>query len=154
LLVYALETGKAAPVTDGMSDALFPDFDKNGKYLYFTASTDTALSAAGGNLSGLYRPVTRTGYVVVLRKGLPSPLAPEKGEEGEDAKKDDVDKDKEKEKEKEKEKPKEPVTVTIDFERINQRILALPLPARNYVGLNAGKDGELFVAEGPQVVTF
>jgi tricorn protease len=150
LLVYSLETGKAVTVTDGMSDVLFPDFDKNGKYLYFTASTDTALSAAGGNLSGLYRPVTRTVYVIVLRKDLPSPLAPEKGDEGEDAKKDDAAKDKEKD----KDKPKEKVTVTIDFERISQRILAMPLPARNYVGLYAGKDGELFVAEGPQVATY
>ena len=25
-----------------MSDALYPSFDKNGKYLYFTASTDIA----------------------------------------------------------------------------------------------------------------
>ena len=27
-----------------MSDALYPEFDKNGKYLYFTASTDMGLT--------------------------------------------------------------------------------------------------------------
>src|SRR5438132_7294060 len=40
LFVYSLETAKSAEITDGMSDAQYPDFDKNGKYLYFTASTD------------------------------------------------------------------------------------------------------------------
>jgi hypothetical protein len=40
------------------------------------------------------------------------------------------------------------VTVQIDFERINQRTLALPLPARNYRRLLTGKDGVLFVVEG------
>ena len=34
------ETGKSHQVTDGMSDARHPAFDKGGKYLYFTASTD------------------------------------------------------------------------------------------------------------------
>ena len=63
-----------------MSDALFPDFDKNGKYLYFTASTDIGLVAAG-DMSAIDRPVTRSVYVVVLKKGVASPLAPESDEE-------------------------------------------------------------------------
>ena len=33
--------------------------------------------------------------------------------------------------------------VTIDFDKIGQRILAMPLPARRYVGLQAGKAGTL-----------
>ncbi|MFZ0863598.1 MAG: protease, partial [Candidatus Sulfotelmatobacter sp.] len=47
VFVYSLDQGKSFQVTDGMSDALYPCFDKNGKYLYFTASTNTALSTAG-----------------------------------------------------------------------------------------------------------
>src|SRR5262249_24306754 len=35
----------------------------------------------------------------------------------------------------------------IDLEGIGQRILALPLPAHDYVGLEAGKAGVLFLAE-------
>jgi tricorn protease len=165
LFLYSLETGKPIQVTDGMSDALFPTFDQNGKYLYFTASTDVGLTA-GGDMSGLYRPVTRTVYVIVLKKDLPSPLAPESDDEkGEEAKKEgagtadkdktaEKDKSKDKEKDKDKEKPKEPVKVQVDFERINQRILAMPIPARNYLGLSAGKEGELFLGEGPQIPTF
>ena len=41
VFVYSLDQGKTFQITDGMSDALYPSFDKNGKYLYFTASTDT-----------------------------------------------------------------------------------------------------------------
>lgn len=40
VFVYSLETGKSSQVTDGMSDARFAVFDRNGKYLYFTASTN------------------------------------------------------------------------------------------------------------------
>ncbi len=155
LFVCSVDTAKPTQVTDGMSDALFPAFDPNGKYLYFTASTDVGL-AAGGDMSGLYRPVTRSVYVIVLKKDLPSPLAPESDEEkGEEAKKEAADKDRgEKDKGKDKERPKEVVKVQIDFEKINQRILAMPIPARNYLGLSAGKEGELFLGEAAQIPTF
>ena len=38
------------------------------------------------------------------------------------------------------------------MEDIGQRVLALPIPPKNYVGLTAGKAGTLFVAEGLQVI--
>ena len=166
VFAYSLDTAKSVRVTDGMSDALYADWDKGGKYLYFTASTDTGLAASWLDMSSINRPVTRSVYVVVLKKDLPSPLAPESDEEKpEEAKKDGASsatqdqgkpaekaKDKDTESAKDKEKPKEPVKVTIDFERISQRILALPVPARNYLGLSAGKEGEVFLLEGPPVL--
>ncbi len=45
LFVYSIDQGKFSQVTDGMSDVLYPSFDKNGKYLYFTASTNTGSDA-------------------------------------------------------------------------------------------------------------
>ena len=39
--LYSLADGKKTQVTDGMSDAGSPIFDQNGKYLYFTVSTDS-----------------------------------------------------------------------------------------------------------------
>src|SRR6266567_4218179 len=48
-------------------------------------------------------------------------------------------------------KKKEPVKVSIDFERIAQRILALPIPARNFIDLKGGKEGMLYLLEGPTV---
>jgi tricorn protease len=149
--LYSLETGKSERVTDAMSDSVSPVFDRSGKYLYFLSSTDAGPTKDTSMLS-YDRPVTSSVYVVVLRKDLPSPLAPLSDEEGEgktDAVKTDGAKVGGSEKEKEKEKP--PVVVRVDFEKIGQRILAMPIPARNYTELLAGKEGVLFLVEGPLV---
>jgi tricorn protease len=159
VFVYSLETSKSTQITDGMSDALYPQFDKDGKYLYFTASTDMGLAAGWLDMTSEAHPVTRSIYVVVLRKDLPSPIAPESDEEKpKEAAKEDKTKESasgsesEKADEKQKgEKPKEPPKVEIDFENIDQRVLALPIPARNYSGLSAGKEGVIYLLEGPQV---
>ena len=176
VFVYSLETGKSTQITDGMSDCQYPNFDKNGKYIYFAASTNTGLSAAGLDMSSDEHPVTMNVYVAVLRKDLPSPIPPESDDEkspeataaankasGDKAadKSDDKsakktadaagDKSDDKSGAKTDEKPKEPPKVTIDFENILQRILTLPIPAANYVSLSAGKEGELFLVEAPVV---
>jgi tricorn protease len=146
VFAYSLETGKAAQITDGMSDARYAVFDKNGERLYFVASTDVGPTTGWLDMSSMNRPVTRSVYVAVLRKDLASPLAPESDEEKAEEKKPDA-KDKEKDKDK-----KEPAPVRIDFEGIAQRILALPIPARDYGGLRAGKTGTLYLLEDPPVV--
>src|SRR5262249_45155296 len=46
---------------------------------------------------------------------------------------------------------KEVPPVRVDFENIDQRILALPFPTRNYGGMLAGKTHVLFLLEGPAV---
>jgi len=165
--IYGLENRQSSQVTDGFSDALYADWDKGGKYLYLTASTDVGLGVSWLDMSSIGHPGTRSVYLAVLCKDDLSPLAPEsdeeKGEEKDAASKDkstdkDTDKDKDKDKpadkdkpktEEAKDKPKEPPVVRIDFEGIGQRILALPVPARNYQGLSAGKEGEVFLQEAP-----
>src|SRR5208283_6003065 len=99
------------------SDADYAQWDKNGKYLYFTASTNRGLSTSWLDMSSIDRKVTRSVYMVVLRKEDPSPIAPESDDEkpADATKKDYKDKD--------KEKDKEPVSVHIDFDNIDQRIL-------------------------------
>ncbi|HEY2783571.1 MAG TPA: PDZ domain-containing protein [Fimbriiglobus sp.] len=144
VFLYSLDAAKVHQVTDGMSDARYPAFDKGGKYLYFTASTDVGPSVGSG-MSILNRPVTRAVYVTVLSQADPSPLAPESGDEP--AKK-DGDKDKPKEKEK-KSGDKAPAAVKVDVDGLDQRTLALPVTPRNYAGLLAGKSGEFFLIEGP-----
>ena len=143
--VYSLEQGKSFQVTDGMSDALYATFDRSGKYLYFAASTDVGPSAEGFDMSSNNRPQTRSVYAVVLAKDQGSPLAPESDEEkGAEPKPDEKDKVK---------KDTLPPPVKIDFDGISQRILALPIPAKNYVNIAAGKPGILFISEGPRVIT-
>ena len=169
VMVYSLETGRATQVTDGLSDARFPVFDKSGKYLFFTASTDVGLTPGWLNMSSMDRPVTRSVYVAVLRKDLPSPLVPESDEEriGEAGKTDKVQEvPKPVEKAVTKAEPgiddagtktepkaKEAEKIGIDFEGLGQRILALPVPVRNYVALAAGKEGFLYLQEAPPVMT-
>jgi len=160
VFVYSLETGKASQVTDGLSDAKYPAFDRSGKYLFFTASTDVGLTPGWLNMSSMDRPVTRSVYITVLKKDLPSPLAPESDEEKAkelekaEAPKTDAKKPAEtKDKDKDKETAKEPEKVVIELDGIGQRILALPIPAKNYVGLGVGKEGIVFLQEAPQAFT-
>jgi tricorn protease len=152
VFVYSLESSKSTQITDGLSDARFPVFDKGGKYLFFAASTDVALSGSWLDLSGFQRPVTRSVYAIVLKKGEPNPMEPQSDDEkvakaeekGKDADKKDDKKD-----EKKDDKKEEPIVVTIDFEGIGQRIISLPIKAANYSELDAGKAGTLYVAETP-----
>ncbi len=44
--LYSLDNGKSTQVTDGMSDARYPAFDRDGQYLYFTASTNYGPTSA------------------------------------------------------------------------------------------------------------
>ncbi|MGC2801469.1 MAG: PDZ domain-containing protein, partial [Candidatus Acidiferrum sp.] len=46
---------------------------------------------------------------------------------------------------------KDEVKVTIDLDGIGQRIVAMPIKAANYAGLDAGKTGILFLSELPDV---
>lgn len=136
--------GSKHQITDGMSDARFTAFDKSGKYLFLTASTDIGPTTTGIDMSGMNRPITRSVYLVVLDKNLPSPLAPESDEEKEAAAAPAPEKKDEKPAEA---KSKEPKATKVDLEGIGQRILALPVPARNYVGLDVGKAGTFYLLE-------
>jgi tricorn protease len=157
VFVFDVQKGKAHQLTDGMSDARFAAFDKNGKYLYFTASTDAGPTSGWLDMSSFNRPVTRSVYVIVLRKDLPSPVGFESDEEPPMdvlASADRATTTQPTAEKKDKEKEKGPVQVRIDLENIDQRILALPIPAHNYVGMAAGKTGLLFLLEAPAVPTF
>ncbi|MGH9415436.1 MAG: S41 family peptidase, partial [Terriglobales bacterium] len=148
VFIYSLEDHAAHQVTDGMSDCLYPQFDASGNYLYFTASTNTGLTPGWLDMSSLEHPVTRNVYLAVLRADLPSPLPPESDDETATA------------------TPgrgrragagivvpaaASPTPVRVDFAGILQRTLALPVPAANYVGLDARPDGVLFLETTPAV---
>ncbi len=166
VFVYSLAQGKAWQVSDGMSDAEYAVFDRNGKYLYFTASTDVGLAASWLDMSSLDRPQSRSVYVAVLRKTDPSPLAPESDEEKIKEAKEEARKvaaavkagtepEQAAEQAKEetaKKKDEAGASVQIDVDHIGQRILALPIPARNYLALATGATGMLFLAEAAPVL--
>jgi len=175
VFVYSLETGKESQITDGISDARYPVFDKGGKSLFFAVSTDMGLSAGWLDLSSFQHPLLRNIYAAVLKKGDPSPVEPQSDEEkaadekkeaaggnkGKEADKtkegekdQEADKSKEGEKGKEGEKKEAPVKVVIDLDGIGQRIVSLPIKAANYVNLDVGKAGTLFLSEIVDVPRF
>jgi tricorn protease len=100
---------------------------------------------------------------MVLRKDLPSPLAPQSDDENaetdkaekKDGQKDKADKAKDtakgqsKDQSKDQKKENSPPDVHIDFENISQRILAVPLPEKNYYAVTPGKEGVIYVQERP-----
>jgi tricorn protease len=171
---YSLATKTSTQITDGMSNAAHPAFDASGKFLYFTASTNNGPSDAGIDLSSLDRATSSSAYVIVLAKYGISPIPPESDDENSkktdedtkdadkkdadkaaDAKKDadkSQDKDVAKGDEKKDAAKKDDVKPTvIDLPGIGNRILSLPVPARNYVDLQVGKSGVVFLAEGGPV---
>ncbi|MFL6216043.1 MAG: PDZ domain-containing protein [Blastocatellia bacterium] len=175
IFIYSLDSGKTNQITDGMSDARYPVFDKSGKYLYFTASTNLGPAMSFADLSGIANQPTRSVYAAVLRNDAASPLAPESDEEKvQPDKKDDAkpaDKpadatanaaagkpaDQAGEKKPDEARPaaagppakKEAEPVRIDFDDIGQRIVALPIPARDYVDLQVGRGNLLYIVEQP-----
>ncbi|MGB6338609.1 MAG: protease, partial [Candidatus Aminicenantaceae bacterium] len=154
VFVYSLEKGKSAQITDGMSDARNPVFDASGKYLYFTASIDSGASLQP-DIHSIFRSVTQTIYLAVLSKTEPSPFVPESDEEkapeenAEDKEEDATNntKNQDKKKSPDGKKPGKDVKVNIDLDGILQRILAVPMPVRNYVDLQTGSDGVLLAVE-------
>jgi tricorn protease len=133
--LYSLDSGTSTQVTDGLSDARYPAFDRDGQYLFFTASTNYGPGAHGLDMTSDEHQVTRAVYALVLPSDVASPIAPESDEEKPAAKPQPKDGD------------AAPKPVRIDLAGMAQRIVALPIPARNYVNLRAGQAGVVYVLE-------
>lgn len=134
VFVYSVESGKTTQVTDGLSHAKSPIFDRDGKHLYFFASTNAGQSLSWLDMSSMTNPnVTSSVYCVVLRKDLPNPLQPESDEEGAKAAPGG-----------DPTKKPEPPKFGIDLDDIEHRIMSLPMPAADYRLLEPGPAGSFF----------
>jgi tricorn protease len=149
--VYSLATGKSTQLTDGLSDVGAARFDRGGDYLYFTASTSQGLGAGWLDMSSLGRATDGSVYAMVLRKDVTSPVAPESDEEASEPAKPGAVADTKSVKTKEAPKGSKPVD--IDFDHIDQRIVALPIPRANFAGLETGGEGVVFTLTGPTALT-
>jgi tricorn protease len=138
---HELETGKNYQLTDGMSDVQLLAFDKNGCWLYFTASTDIGPAMFGLEMSSFQRPVSRRVYAILCHRDAPLPVQPQA--EGEQEGDPQIGQD--------STPPGTPAAeftfTRIDFEGVQSRIVALPIPPRNYTAMAAGKSGQLFLLE-------
>ncbi|HEY2785077.1 MAG TPA: PDZ domain-containing protein [Fimbriiglobus sp.] len=139
IYIYSLDQAKSFPLTDGLSEAEDPVFDASGKYVYFRTSNDTGMSKHGFSQSSSdTRPPRWQLYLAVLKKDLPSPFVRQSDEEkGADAPKPRA-------KRNDGDLPKKDDGFTIDFDGLDQRILALPLPPGNYSNLQTGTAGQVY----------
>jgi tricorn protease len=159
---YSLDQAKSFPITDGLSEVSEPVFDASGKYLYFFSSTDAGPVKQWFDMSNADMSLTSSIYVVALTKDAPNPLAKESDEEKGVADKTSPSepgaaKPAAEKPVAEKPAPAKPVPATaaskpfdavrIDFDGLDRRILALPLPPANYRGLAAGEAGQLYYLE-------
>lgn len=134
--VYSLETGRSMQITDGLSEAIEPVFDPKGEFLYLLASTDAGPVKDWFAQSSADMGHTYSLHAVTLRGDGPHPLPPQSDEPGE------ADSASEKKADTPAVKP-----VRIDFERIGDRIVALPLGSATRRNLAVGASGEIFFIE-------
>jgi len=152
IFMYSVEDETSTQITDGLSDAISPAFDASGKYLYFLASTNYALNIGWLDMTSIEREIRRGVYVAVLGKKTESPFLPESDEEDveepeeEDEEKSDSEDEESEEKDDEK-KEEEDNSIVVDFEGLDQRILSIDVPVRNYTSLAAGPENTVFFTE-------
>jgi len=145
ICLYSLEHGRSFPVTDGMSDAGHPIFGREGKYLFFLASTNTGPVKSPLDMSSREKLFNYHIYIAVLQKNVPSPFAPVSDEELMEL---------EKPGEKEEKGPSgkaKTESFRVDIEGIDQRIIDLPVKAKIYTQLAPGAGGDLFYLESAPV---
>lgn len=162
VMVWSLVSGKTAPLSDPLADATQPAWDRDGRHLYFLASTDAALGSGWANTSAILARPSFAAYVVVLRKedGPPFPLKSDDEDSAAakgagagaggavaagtggtggagGAKKDSAGAKKD-----------SAAGVRIDFENLERRTVALPIPVANYRAMIAGPKGSVFIQTG------
>ncbi len=132
--VYSLAEKKSYPLTDGLSNVTEPTFDPSGKYIYLLASTDAGPVVNWFDLSNQDMESTNSIYLVTLQKSVRSPLAKEN----------EVEEIKDTATAKPYKADSVRTKLRIDWDGIENRIVALPLPKSGYRSLSVVKEGELF----------
>jgi len=141
LKLYDFNTGQVYPIGNALADASTPVFSRDGKYLYFAASTNSGPQQVGLDMSSQERPYRAAIYAVVLNADGASPMKPQTGDENlEETKKAGDDSN----------KPNDKVQTKIDIDNLSDRIIALPIEERNYSNLSVAKDGTLYYVQHNQ----
>lgn len=168
VVAWSVDSGEALTLTDPLADATSPAWDRDGRHLYFLASTNLALGSGWANTSSIAADPTYAAYVMILRADDPTPFplrsdeeevkgegsaGGEGGEEGGagarggggsqgagpgGGQEGGAG-----------ESPAEatPDTVRVDLDGIQERIVALPMPVRRYGMALAGPKGTVFIGE-------
>ena len=154
LELYDLAERRRYPVTGDFADISSPTFSKDGKLLFFAASTNAGSQFAGLDMTTQERPYRAGIYAAVLEADGKNPLGPvlaneeapekdegngkdkkDKGDKGDSGGKGDKGDDK---------------AVAVAPAGIADRIVALPVREAAYSGIATGKDGALYLVESVQ----
>jgi tricorn protease len=139
VMVWSVDTKKATAISDPMADALSPAWDLNGRYLYFIASTNVALGSGWANTSSQQARPTFGAYLTILRKDDANPF-PLKSDEEPDTTRRPVTKDTSSFK-----------GVRIDWDQLDRRIIAMPIPVGEYDGMMSGPKGSVLIVSGATI---
>jgi len=149
IFVSNVETGESKQVTDNLADSVWPAWDASGKYLWFFASTDFGLKSQWLDMTSYDHDENFGLYLAVLKKGEASPVLPESDEDkgvgaappggrgrGGAGTEGDAPPAR---------ASRTPVTVQIDFDGIQNRIIAIPgVTEHQYSQLKAGAAGTVY----------
>jgi tricorn protease len=151
IFISNVETGETKQITDGLADSVWPVWDASGKYLWFFASTDFGLKSQWLDMTSYDHDENFGLYLAVLKKGEPSPVLPESDEDkgvgaapaggrgGRGGTEADAPAPR---------TPRTPVTVQIDFEGLQNRIIAIPgVTEHQYSELKSGVAGTVYFLE-------
>jgi len=146
IYLYNLQTKKISRITDGMTQDFAPQFDPEGKYLYFISRRDFNPVLGNFELGFTYNGMDRI-YLMTLKTGTPNPFKVESDEVDPD-KIDEANKDDENDCDKcaddKSKENKKPVRVEIDIEGLNGRIAAMPVAPGVIRGYSAVKNGIVY----------
>ncbi|MEJ7557142.1 MAG: PDZ domain-containing protein [Pedobacter sp.] len=160
--LYNIEKETHTQVTDGMSNTGNPTFSRDGKYLFFLASTDVGLTNSGLHMSAYQRPVNYNAYALILSKKTPSLYKTESDEEAVKAdepapKKAEPSKTGNKKEAKAKAPEAAPVPVKkpieVDLEDLSNRIISLPIPAGGINGIDGGVENQLIYVRNGEIAS-
>jgi tricorn protease len=154
IYLYELASKSKTAVTDSWYDAGSGAFSSDGKYLFFTSNRDFNPTYSWTEWNHSYSDMTKV-YFVTLAKATPNPFAPEndevavKKEEPKDEKADKKSDDKTEGKDAKKDADaKKDITIKVDPDGIIDRILALPVEAGAYFGLNCIGENVYYIKGG------
>ena len=144
LWLYQVSTGRKHQVTDASFSDGQPVFSRDGKFLFFTSNRDFNLAFSSFEFDYLYNnagriyaiPLRNDGTTLTRYKNDTEPVGDEKA--------DSI---------RTENKSKPPLKVQIDFENIQNRIVALPVEAGNYRIIGAVDEGLLY-ASGNKVMRY
>jgi len=152
--VYDTEDKETYQITDGMSEVSSARFSRDGKYLYFSSSTDVGLNINGSEMSSYGRDFSNSLYLVVLQADEDSPFALESDEEEVAEDEDDAEDEEESEEDADDEEDSEDGEEDedegmpeIDFAGIDQRILSMQVDEGLYFNLETAEGGYLFYVD-------